>query len=179
MVSVRKHWFVFLIELLPFALMALFPLLLPILLSVLVTAAGTPGVDMTAVTFSNRWYRLGVGLAWLILWIGAFNRFTAYFLNRWIITNTRVVSIHQYGFFDRQVSSFLLVKVQDVTTTVGGIFATLLNYGTVRAETAGEAAACFKMTGIPDPTGIRDLIMREIADAHDAAARPGQSSTSV
>ena len=53
-----------------------------------------------------------------------------------------------------------------MTTTIDGLFATLLDYGTVRAETAGEAADEFKMAGIPDPAGIRDLIMREIADLH-------------
>ena len=165
--SVRKHWLVFVGQLLPFALAAWLPIYLPGLLASLMSATNPNSTALFALlSFANPWVRVFFGLWWLSLWILAFNTFTQYFLNMWIITNRRIVSINQWGFFDRQVSSFLLVKVQDVTTTVDGFFATLFHYGTVRAETAGEAAPTFFMSGIPDPTGIRDLIMKEIAELH-------------
>lgn len=164
--SVRKHWFLFFVQLLPFALLAWLPTYIPSLMSWF--AAAAPQASLAAESFSiaNPWFRLVLGVWWLLLWIFAFNIFTSYFLNLWIITSTRIVHIRQYGFFSREVSSFLLSHIQDVTTTIDGLFATLLNYGTVRAETAGEAANEFRMTGIPDPTGMRDLIMKEIADHH-------------
>lgn len=174
--SVRKHWFVFFCELLPFALLAWLPIYLPQLFA---TVAATSPYDVSLFlswfSFGNEWVRLGFGLWWLMLWILAFNTFTQYFLNMWILTDRRIVSIHQWGFFNRQVNSFLLSHIQDVTTTVTGFFPTLLHYGTVRAETAGESAPNFFMEGIPDPTGIRDEIMKEISELHDAGARPGTS----
>ncbi len=166
LLSVRKHWFVFFCELLPFALAAWLPLYLPTLFSALMAASPNSAQLLVDFSFANPWVRLAYSAWWFVLWILAFNIFTQYFLNMWIITNRRIVSIHQWGFFSRQVTSFLLSHVQDVTTTIDGFFATLIHFGTVRAETAGESAPNFYMTGIPDPTGIRDLIMNEIAELH-------------
>jgi len=36
----------------------------------------------------------------------------------------------------------------------------------VRVETAGDASRHFSMDGVEDPTGMRDLIMSEIAALH-------------
>lgn len=173
--SVRKHWFVFFAQLLPFAILALVPTWIPGLMSGLANTA-PQAVALTGMfSMAQPWFRFFLGVWWLFLWMGAFTVFTQYFLNHWIITNTRIISIYQRSFFNRQVTTFLLSHIQDVTTTVDGFFATLFHYGTVRAETAGEAAPNFLMINIPDPTNVRDLIMREIADVHDAMNRPTTS----
>lgn len=162
--SVRKHWFVFFAQLLPFALLALLPLLLPNLLGGLAAQNTAFTVDLTA---ANPWLRLLLGSWWLILWIFAFNIFTQYYLNRWIITNTRIVYVYQHGFFSREVASFLLIRVQDVTVETYGFFATLLHYGNLVVQTASENSQHFRMTGIPDPSHLRDIIMTHVADLHD------------
>lgn len=169
---VRKHWLVFAGELLPYALLAWLPTLLPWLGNLLLRVGGA-NAHIPDLSTANPWVHLALGLWWLLLWIGAFNRFTQYFLNLWVITNQRIVEIHQYGFFDRQVSSFLMARVQDVTTTVDGLFATIFGYGTVRIETAGTDSKHFVMSGLKDPQGMRDLIMREIALLHDQGAQTG------
>jgi hypothetical protein len=166
-IAVRKHWLVFVGELLPYAILALAPLLLPLVVDYL----GTVNPQFTEiigdnVSLGNPWVRLLLGLWWLLMWTGAFNTLTRYFLDQWIITTTRIVDIHQFGFFRRHVSSFLLSHVQDVTTDVNGFFQTLVGFGTLRVETAGEQSQHFIMGGIPDPQGMRDLIMREIAAIH-------------
>lgn len=161
---VRKHWLVFVGWVFPFFILALLPLFIPNFLHVL--TSNTPGLsDASTFDFSlaNPWMRLVLGSWWLLLWIGSFNAFTRYYLNVWVVTNIRIVDIHQYGFFDRRVSSFLLNRVQDVTTEVNGLFPTLFGFGTVRVETAGDDSRHFAMAGIRDPEGMRDLIMREIA----------------
>ena len=128
-------------------------------------AAANPGseVALSMLTPANPWFRLVQGLWWLVLWIGAFNLFTQYYLNHWVITNLRIVRIRQHGFFAREVASFHLIRVQDVTTEVNGIFADLLGYGHVRVQTAGTDSKHFVMDGIDDPQGMRDMIMSEIA----------------
>lgn len=165
--AVRKHWLVFVAELLPYALLALAPLLIPIALGYAEQASPqlttVVGDNLSA---DNPWVRLFLGLWWLLMWTGAFNTFTRYFLDQWIITTTRIVDIHQFGFFRRHVSSFLLNHVQDVTTDVNGFFPTLIGFGTLRVETAGDESKHFIMSGIPDPQGLRDLIMREISALH-------------
>ncbi len=157
---VRKHWLVFTMQLLPYFIFAVVPLLLIPLSAYLASQHGANG--LIVLSFANPWVRLLFGLWWLLMWNGAFNTFTRYFLDTWIITTTRIVDIHQFGFFERHVSSFLLPRVQDVTTDVNGIFPTLFGFGTLRVETAGDASQNFIMGGIPHPEAVRDLIMREI-----------------
>lgn len=167
--SIRKHWFVFFLMLLPYIFLALVPLILPSVFA-WATRAFPAYVNLfQGLSLTHPFVRLGLGLWWLILWIGAFNAFTSYFLNVWIITSQRIVEIRQEGFFNRKVSSFLLVRVQDVTTNVDGFFADVLGYGCVQVETAGTASNKFAMDGVKDPVGMRDVIMREIALLHPSS----------
>ena len=168
--AVRKHWFVLLTEILPFVLLAILPLFIPAMLDFISkgeTFAIQGLVDM--LTLENPWIRLLVGLWWLSMWIAAFNTFTHYYLNEWIITTHRIVEINQHGFFSREVSSLLLNRVQDVTTDVDGLFATLLGYGTLTVQSAG-VNDYFHMHGIPHPQSLRDLVMKEIQALHGGAA---------
>jgi uncharacterized membrane protein YdbT with pleckstrin-like domain len=164
--TVRKHWFVLVVSLVPYALLAWLPAVLPQFLAGIVPLHPETAAFLLALTSENRWFRLFLGLWWLTLWIAAFNAFTQYYLNHWVITTARIVRIRQKGFFNREVSSFLLAKVQDVSTTVDGILADLLGFGSVRVETAGDASRHFVMDGIENPTGMRDLIMSQIAALH-------------
>lgn len=162
--TVRKHWFVLLISFVPFVLLAWLPTFVPAFLMRVAASAPDGGAMFAMLTPENVWFRLFLGLWWLFLWIGAFNAFTQYYLNHWVITTLRIVRIRQHGFFSREVSSFMLARVQDVTTDVHGIFADLLGYGAVRVQTAGTASNDFVMDGIDDPQGMRDLIMSQIAN---------------
>ena len=168
--TVRKHWFVLVISFIPFLLLAWLPTIVPDLLARLASASPESATLFAQFTSENPWFRMFLGLWWLFLWIGAFNTFTQYYLNHWVITTTRIVRIRQHGFFNREVSSFLLVKVQDVTTEVNGIFADLLGYGSVRVQTAGTESRDFVLDGVDDPTGMRDLIMSEITVLHSPKA---------
>ncbi len=164
--TVRKHWFVLVASLVPFLLLAWLPLFVPNVLAHLADGSADALPLLASLTVANPWFRLFLGMWWLFLWVAAFNTFTQYYLNHWVVTTLRIVRVRQLGFFSRDVSSFLLVKVQDVSTGVHGILADLLGYGSVRVETAGDASRCFVMDGIADPTGMRDLIMKEIAELH-------------
>lgn len=164
--TVRKHWFVLVTSLLPFLLLAWIPAVLPGFVVGHVRFDEQTTAFLLMLNGENRWFRLFLGLWWLSLWIAAFNAFTQYYLNHWVITTARIVRIRQWGFFNREVSSFLLAKVQDVSTTVDGVLADLLGFGSVRVETAGDASRHFVMDGIEDPTGMRDLIMSQIALLH-------------
>lgn len=164
--TVRKHWLVFIGMLLPYIFLAIIPLFLPGAFSLATRAYPAFGDSLGALTLTNPLVRVGLGVWWLVLWIGAFNAFTRYFLNVWVITSQRIVEIRQFRFFERRVSSFLLVRVQDVTTNIDGILADVFGFGCVQVETAGTASHTFVMDGVANPVGMRDLIMREIALLH-------------
>lgn len=155
----RKHWFLFLGELLPFAIIAVIPFALPKILPLV------PPLAQYAELFdySAPVMRAGLGVWLLIVWTGAWGTFTKYFLNAWVLTNQRIVNIKQRRFFSREVSSLFLSRIQDVTTNVTGILYSLLGIGNIKAQTAAEDVE-FVMRGIPRPEQMRDLILKYVPE---------------
>lgn len=155
----RKHWFIFFSELIPFAIMAIIPFVIPHLLQL------TPQMAPYSKFFDDTtpFGRAVLGVWLLITWTSAWGVFTRYFLNVWVLTNERIVDIKQHGYFNREVSSLFLSRIQDVTTNVNGVLPSLLNIGTIKVQTAGEDVE-FIMNGIPRPEQMRDIILRYVAE---------------
>lgn len=151
----RKHWFLFLSEILPYAIMAVLPFALPKLLSI------APPLAPYVIYFNYHapLARVGLGVWLLLTWTGAWGALTRYYLNAWVLTNKRLVDIEQRRYFYREVSSLSLSRVQDVTTNVTGVLSSMLGLGTIEVQTAG-ASDEFHMQGIPRPEQMRDLILK-------------------
>ncbi|MHB8913923.1 MAG: PH domain-containing protein [Minisyncoccota bacterium] len=156
--QVRKHWFVFLVELLPYAILAVIPFAIPKLLMFSPQAAPYAAYFEYHTTATRA--VLGVWL--LVIWTSAWGAFTRYFLNLWVLTNQRIVDIKQRGYFDREVSSLFLSRVQDVTTGVVGVLSSLLSIGSISVQSAG-AVDEFHMRGIPRPEQMRDIILKYVS----------------
>lgn len=149
---VWRHWFVLLEKM----FMLFFALFLPVLLIFLfniislsnfVTISGS-------VTAATGFFFVG----WLIIiWMIGWNIWTNYFLNVLLVTDIRIFDINQNGFFDRKSASFRIDHIQNVTVEQDGIIQTLLDFGTVRFETAGENIN-FIATYIAHPHAIKKLI---------------------
>ena len=163
--QVRKHWFLFFIELLPYAILAVIPFALPKLLAFAPPLA--PYAEFFA--FSTPVARAALGVWLLVVWTGAWGAFTKYFLNAWVLTSQRIVNIKQRRFFSREVSSLFLSRIQDVTTDVSGILPSLLGIGNIKAQTAAEDVE-FVMHGIPRPEMMRDLILKYVPEEDQKTA---------
>ncbi len=98
--------------------------------------------------------------ALLFVWFYGFLIWIDYYLDVWIITNERIVNIEQKGLFLREASDLEFSKIQDVTTDVIGLIPTVLNYGDVYIQTAGETER-FRFRQVPDPYAIKSLIMEQ------------------
>ncbi|MEY4731750.1 MAG: hypothetical protein RL681_696 [Candidatus Parcubacteria bacterium] len=151
MKAVRQHWFVFVLEMFFLIILALLPLLEFILPSAarflgISLSLGSPALFLTATWF-------------LFVWVTFFVVWTNYYLDTWIVTDKRVIDIEQKGLFNRSVSECSLDRVQDVTTEVKGFLPTLLRYGDVTIQTAGEQER-FVMRNVPEPYSIKDAIVR-------------------
>lgn len=81
---------------------------------------------------------LGSSVFFLFAWLFLFQAFMDYYLDVWIVTNRRVLSIEQNGLFSRTISELRLYRVQDVTSTITGLLHTIFGYGNVEVQTAGE-----------------------------------------
>lgn len=152
--EVRKHWFLFLAELLPYAIIAVIPFALPNILPLVPLLAPYAA----SIHLTSPLMRVALGIWLLLTWTSAWGVFTRYFLNVWVLTDRRIVDIKQRHFFARQVSSLLLPRVQDVTTDVEGVLPSLLGIGDIKVQSAGTDVD-FLMHGIPNPETMRDLIL--------------------
>lgn len=101
---------------------------------------------------------LGGSAFFLFAWLFLFQAFMDYYLDIWIVTNRRILSIEQTGLFSRTVSELRLYRIQDVTSTVTGPLHTVFGYGDVEIQTAGEKLH-FVFEDIPQPNIIAKSIL--------------------
>ncbi|HEY6737061.1 MAG TPA: PH domain-containing protein [Candidatus Saccharimonadia bacterium] len=95
-------------------------------------------------------------LAALILLIG----FYVYRHNVLIFTNIHLVYVEQVGLFGRRVSQLNYRQVEDVTGRKAGLFQTILNYGDVTVQSAGEQEK-FIFHNVSNPTQIADDALQQ------------------
>jgi len=95
-------------------------------------------------------YFLIVSALTFVFWID-------YYLDMWVVTDQKIIDIEQHGLFKREVSEFMLNKVQDVTIKIPGMMATILKYGDITIQTAGETS--FTAKDIPRVHEAKNLII--------------------
>ncbi len=141
----KKFFFIFLL------------LALPIFFYNVIFAPMYPGLITGPIFYPV--FVLAVSAYIIFLWLFLFFSFIDFYLDVWIVTNERLIDICQEGFFSRTVAEHRLYRVQDVTSEVHGITATVLKYGNVYVQTAGtKQRFCFEE--ISDPEKIRDMIIK-------------------
>lgn len=87
--------------------------------------------------------------------------FVDYYLDIYIVTDQRLVDISQMGLFKRQISELQMRQVVDVSANVEGFFNTVLHFGDVHIQTAGEREN-FIFQSIPHPY----TVAKQIVDLH-------------
>jgi len=152
--TVRKHWFLITIEMLGILFFALIPLFLFVVIAIIPVP-----FDISPLLVEHSAEIVFFLAAWLLLsTMAGVAVWTHYFLDLWVITDRRIIVIDQVHFFNRKVSNFRLERLQDIKVTIKGIIPTLLNYGTVRAQTASAAESNFTSPGLPAPRELQSLI---------------------
>lgn len=106
--------------------------------------------------FGSSVYLLIVFLLMVVFWMD-------YYLDMWIITDTRVIDVEQFGIFRRHVAEFKLERIQDVTIEIPNMVASLLNYGDLHVQTAGERE--FVIRDIPRFNEVKDALLHQAAKA--------------
>jgi len=147
----RRHWFIFLTRI-------LFILFSIVVLVTIYIFFNTVNSNFKESDFYNL-LLFGESLAVLFLWNFFFILWLDYYLDAWIVTNERIINIEQRGFFMRNISELKLTKIQDVTSEIIGIFPTLLDYGNIYVQTAGEKER-FTFYQIPHPNQVKNIIVQ-------------------
>ena len=150
--TVRKHWFVFFVDIISISAFLLLPILVAIAFRYLNYFVTIPGNTVALASVI-------IALLLLYIWTAAFLIWTDYYLDILILTNKHIIDVDQRGLFSREISTFRLDKIQDVTAEADGIIPTLLKFGTIHIQTAGEDRE-FLVHGIPKPFDIRHTISK-------------------
>lgn len=155
---IHRHWFNILthfVAIIIFTLVTLgFFFLAPVL-----TALFDITLNSAAVYFITT-------LVFLFLWIYGFFIWIDYYFDVWIITDERILNIEQKSLFMRVISEVDLGRVQDVTTKVEGFLPTLLDFGDIFIQTAGQDKH-FHFRKIGNPDLHKDEIVRLVKKIHE------------
>lgn len=147
----RRHWLVFVFRFAPFFLMGV------VLLAI--NQIG-PGVfKFLGLETSVNFFYFIISMFGIFLWLAIFITWINFYLDFWIVTNSRIIDIEQKALFSRHVSELKHNKIQDVTSEVKGVVSTVFNYGDVHIQTAGNKAR-FAFKQIPKPNQTRNIVMQ-------------------
>ena len=153
----RKHWFIIFAELSAYGIIFLIPFFAYIFIS---GNEITLGNQIILLELETSLF-IFIASAWtLLIWMRAVGVWTDYYLDVWMVTDKRIIDIEQKSFFHRQTSVFRIERIQDITIETRGIIATLLNFGDIHVQTAGESQE-FVMLGIANPKYVRRIILRQ------------------
>lgn len=126
----RRHWIILLRLVIMSVILLLAPILIYYGVPVIQKPMGNDSIFALWILFASSYY--------LFVFLFLFNNFLNYYLDIWIITNNRVISVEQKSLFSREFSEKDLDNMQDITSSVKGFLPTFLNYGEVYIQTAAE-----------------------------------------
>ncbi len=116
----------------------------------------------------NAWTNLTAVIFWMFFSIFLYIKWLDHELDMLIVTNNRIVCVEQVSFLNREVSQCNLWQVQEVWLNTKWILANILNFWTVKVQTAWNTSN-FDMPYCPDPHHNTKIILNmadEYRDAH-------------
>lgn len=153
---IRRHWF--------YVFKQCFLIVVLILLPIIGLIFGLLFADAVLIAFMQAFmpHLIFLYACWLLIqWMLLASIWTDHYLDIWAITTRRIIKVDQVTLFKRQIGSFRLERLQDINVEINGIVATLLDYGTIHAETAsGGNGEEFKAAYLPKPQEIKSLILK-------------------
>lgn len=152
-IAFHRHWIVVAGQM-TMAAMLLLPALVAL---IIIPAFNLPPELLPLIHYFLTMYLLIVAFVTFVLWFD-------YYLDVWIVTDERIIDVEQIGMFQREVSEFMLSRIQDVTVEIPGFIATLLRYGNLRIQTAGEQS--FVAHDIPHIDKVKNIILTEMRKHH-------------
>lgn len=157
---IRKHWFTISRAIVFYLILLVLPLLLRLPLE---RHAPELWLALTGTEIWGMLGRLAISLYYLMVWVFFSMTWINYYLDVWVVTNERMLALEQQGLFNRTVVEMRLSRVQDVTAHVKGIFHTVLDFGDVRVQAAGEGPD-FIFAQVPLPYQLVEKIIHMADD---------------
>jgi hypothetical protein len=103
-------------------------------------------------------YSFILSLVWyLITFTYALEGFLGWYFNVYFITTNRIIDVNFFNLIDKRVSDAEIEKIQDVTYSTNGAFETIMNFGDVTIQTAGEVPE-FRFESVPSPEKVVKIL---------------------
>lgn len=77
-----------------------------------------------------------------------------------ILTNERLIAVHQRGLFVRDLSEVAVNNILTTNHTIKGPFQTLFNFGDVKIRVSGAAEDEIVLKGVTDPYNLQQRILK-------------------
>lgn len=148
---IRKHWAAYLGQFLLSIFLFFFPLVL-LLIIYLADKTIFKGLVLNFLV-------LGFSTYYLIISTFVFTSWLSFYYDIYIITEDSIIDVFQQGFFGRRIGQLSMLRVQDVSSSIEGLFPTLFAYGDVLVESAGEQTQHFVLEQVPNPQEVSSKIM--------------------
>ncbi|MBU4141471.1 PH domain-containing protein [Patescibacteria group bacterium] len=126
----RRHWIVLAGFILMIALLILVPIFVYFFLPLV--------FEIPNAKIFNKLFLFITCLYYLFLSVMSFFMIIDYYLDIWIITSQRILSVEQKGLFHRIVVEVRYSQIQDITSVVSGLVATYFQFGNINIQTAAE-----------------------------------------
>lgn len=149
LIIARRHWIVYI----PSLVIGFF-----VLISCLALLANLPRIEALDSYVLQAVATVLLSLACLFTLLFVYISWLVNYLNFQIVTREHIVDINQQALFHRKVSELFLNEIQDVSASQKGILQSLLTYGDVTIQTAGELPN-FLFEKVNDPYQISKRIM--------------------
>lgn len=162
LIVLHRHWLVLFGKLVVCVFLALVPFLA---LGILAASNIQVVLSGNIILFAFSVYMMIIALIMFLFWMD-------YYFDIWIITTERIIDIEQRGLFNREVSEFMLMHVEDVTIEIPGILATLMKFGNIMIQTAGENS--FKISQVPRVYEAKNIIL-QYSMAHNNHTQHGRT----
>ena len=154
--KLRKHWIILLRDTIGTMILAFVPLLLFGILEIFAPASTTLAVYLPFTGFLFSLWLLVIWMALAVIW-------TDYYLDLWIVTDRRIISVDQISLFNRKVTTLMHDRIQEIIVKEENFIQAFFHYGKLDIETASPTEHDATMEGIPEPERVRRVILDQAA----------------
>jgi hypothetical protein len=103
-------------------------------------------------------YQFAMTLGWYTLTLGfALETFLVWFFSVFIINDERLIDVDFLSLLFKDISSAKIDAIQDISSKTGGALATIVDYGTVYIQTAGESTE-IQFENVPQPAKVAAIL---------------------
>lgn len=152
--KLRKHWIILVRDTIGTLLLIFLPFILLAALQIIAPEYSDFKGYIAYMSFATTLWLLIIWMALSVIW-------TNYYLDIWIVTDKRIISVDQVGLFNRKVTTLGHDRIQEIIVKEENFVQAFFHYGELDIETASPTDGDATMEGIPRPESVRKVILEQ------------------